>query len=978
MNVTTGEPITTGGGGGTADFTDGGTIPIGGPGNTADAAMSFQTGTDIWTHGIDASDTPAGDRPYKIARGGAFGAVGTTDVVEISETGQLTLPFYNTAGHHLRVDATGLVTSEAPGGGGGGDVTMTVDNAQTGRIALSDGATGKVITTAYTANAPTINITTGDATFLGAVSGAPMKSVSTQGVISTLSETVAPGNGQNVGLVNMRSFDGTTNSVVSSIISQATEAHTVGAHATNMRFVTTDAAQVFTSRVEIDGNGNTNLGGLLRFQNIGAEPTTNLVKGMVYYDDTDDVLKVYNGTLWLDIQAFAATPVLVVSGGAQNLVVGQRSATFTATPSLFAPGALTYAWTSTDTGAFFSNVTGQTTDVEFSQVGNWTVSCTATHVNTTNATDASDANTITAAPTVQGIFDTGLTTAFNQANFGAILSLRKSRDAGFFCCQIIKTAGTLTNIGWDSDGYVSRTQVEAASGTGDVRVQIWYDQSGNARNATAPAATNRPTLVFGTTPFLPEMTFSPSGNPVFLTIPGTVTDLKLDSTTQEATFVAKHTSATPPNPAQGLLGTNRTWELRTSDVQAADGQFETTQSTVMNGYALPTTHDITSTAMFLTSVGMTNTPSDDRFSSFDGSATVTLNNKVDKLPLSTGTGSPGLRVGSRDTGLTTHSWDGSIYEVFITDYLIAPVDRVLLKTRYETHFELRGSYPDIPAGSFTPTDLATTNAYCMCSLRKLRSAYVGNCCIIQGDVGTTPAAAIGFDVATGMLDKTAFDAHLATDGSTQGFIEQIYDQSGNNNHFTQTTTSEQPEVIFRVADDIPEIHWDATSHFDNAGPFYPTSTSHHLRTIIKTNGPGSPRFIISYTAGDPTALEYHLGGVPTVQTLISNGFAHGVTTPAFNLNVYHPLTGVCTSGVDGFYVRQSGVESTKQTGTLEPTASSYRWGLRNNASLPFGGLGVNICNEMLIYNGATVPDGDYTLLESDQNNVWVNGLLPIL
>jgi hypothetical protein len=102
MNSITGEPIDG------PELSTGGLFGVGGPSNTNDAGFTHETaGGDIWTTGIDYSDT-AGARPYKIARGNDL----STNVrTSVADDGELTLPFYGTdVGSTLTIAAGGRIT----------------------------------------------------------------------------------------------------------------------------------------------------------------------------------------------------------------------------------------------------------------------------------------------------------------------------------------------------------------------------------------------------------------------------------------------------------------------------------------------------------------------------------------------------------------------------------------------------------------------------------------------------------------------------------------------------------------------------------------------------------------------------------------------------------------------------------------------------------------------------------------------------
>jgi hypothetical protein len=89
------------------------------------ADLTHQTGSDIWSVGIDTTD-PDGSRPYKVARGND---ISTNERFEIAPSGQLTCSFYATPGNVLTVNAGGVITETAGGGAGVQGPVSATDNA---------------------------------------------------------------------------------------------------------------------------------------------------------------------------------------------------------------------------------------------------------------------------------------------------------------------------------------------------------------------------------------------------------------------------------------------------------------------------------------------------------------------------------------------------------------------------------------------------------------------------------------------------------------------------------------------------------------------------------------------------------------------------------------------------------------------------------------------------------------------------------
>lgn len=76
------------------------------------------------------------------------------------------------------------------------------------------------------------------------------------------------------------------------------------------------------------------------------------------------------------------------------------------------------------------------------------------------------------------------------------------------------------------------------------------------------------------------------------------------------------------------------------------------------------------------------------------------------------------------------------------------------------------------------------------SVRKLRTAYAGQCCRLRGNGTGSPEADIPFTTA-GALDKTAVATLTANGGGTAAYWRTFYDQSGQGVHASQTNTANQ-------------------------------------------------------------------------------------------------------------------------------------------------------------------------------------------
>lgn len=92
------------------------------------------------------------------------------------------------------------------------------------------------------------------------------------------------------------------------------------------------------------------------------------------------------------------------------------------------------------------------------------------------------------------------------------------------------------------------------------------------------------------------------------------------------------------------------------------------------------------------------------------------------------------------------------------------------------------------------------------SLRKLNSTYSGAAIRVRRSSDNTESD-IGFD-SFGYFDSAAFSTFLS---GSNGFIKKWYDQSGNGNDATQTSTSNQPQLILNASGSFAGLQFTGSS-----------------------------------------------------------------------------------------------------------------------------------------------------------------------
>ena len=63
------------------------------------------------------------------------------------------------------------------------------------------------------------------------------------------------------------------------------------------------------------------------------------------------------------------------------------------------------------------------------------------------------------------------------------------------CIRVVNDSGVSLDIGFDGSGYLDTSAIATHCGSGNGKISIWYDQSGNSRIALALSAANQP-LIF--------------------------------------------------------------------------------------------------------------------------------------------------------------------------------------------------------------------------------------------------------------------------------------------------------------------------------------------------------------------------------------------------------------------------------------------------------------------------------------------------
>jgi hypothetical protein len=239
------------------------------------------------------------------------------------------------------------------------------------------------------------------------------------------------------------------------------------------------------------------------------------------------------------------------------------------------------------------------------------------------------------------------------------------------------------------------------------------------------------------------------------------------------------------------------------------------------------------------------------------------------------------------------------------------------------------------------------NAAAAYSLRKLRSAYTGNCIEVRRS-SDNALQNIGF--VNNVLDTASL---LSFVGAGNGFVRTWYDQSGNNRNYLSSNNVNQPAVVLNGALYInllkPAINFDGVNHQFIMSPRFNTLNFNHYQVFLNTKG--------DYIMHHGNISEYS----EIAQISASTALFANYGTPSYRINGVNP----------NFTTRTSVRNKTFNINVLQTTnnANNNVWGsigfsVQFFAGFRFGGF----VNELIYYS--TNKTADNLGIESNINSYY--------
>lgn len=229
------------------------------------------------------------------------------------------------------------------------------------------------------------------------------------------------------------------------------------------------------------------------------------------------------------------------------------------------------------------------------------------------------------------------------------------------------------------------------------------------------------------------------------------------------------------------------------------------------------------------------------------------------------------------------------------------------------------------------------NAAAAYSLRKLSSAYSGNCIRVRR---SSDNAEQDFGFVNNVLDTASL---LSFVGANNGFVTTWYDQSGNARNITQTTAANQPQIVSSGAvltqNTKPTLAFNGTSNILRAFSSG-TSTENTLITLSKATSTATAYQCIATIGGIAAAnpLSYLLinaGAIVTKRTIYSDTGSTSVdgnSTTNFELNQIFNTTNSVS-----MFVNNNSETITNNTRTLTSNLNNIQVGSETTYNSRFGG-----------------------------------------
>ena len=451
------------------------------------------------------------------------------------------------------------------------------------------------------------------------------------------------------------------------------------------------------------------------------------------------------------------------------------------------------------------------------------------------------------------------------------------------------------DIYFDSQGNLDITALKAHVGASLGRVKTWYDQSGNGKDATQSATSQRPYITSASGELItvngkPALTFDGSNDSFNIN-----TGLLYGQARFDAYFHIKSDDTKYLMFSQGTAEGNHSFAV-------LDGSDSTS---VASGYIYSTTN------MYVNGVDMNyvsgTSTRDDIYTAFIENGAEHSNGAIIVHENAQTNNWTNFKV----SAYSDYQFDGKM-----TEMLLYNTDQSANRENIEKDMALY-------SGAYQVEDAPLLDAYggahAAYSLRKLNSDYTGAAIRIRRQ-GDHTEADIGFD-SNGNLDEAAVLAH---GNGTACYVKTWYDQSGNGNDATQSTNTQQPIILYSQQT-LPKIDGRVALRFDgndNAIPFDSTGldignlSSFLVSKLSSTSGTHRP-----LTLSGPASNNRWYAPQVGSDNFVFNCGNESVSTSANTNNNLHTMIAGATQGDAEAFINGTSVGTMTLDSGIDPATT---------------------------------------------------------
>jgi hypothetical protein len=508
----------------------------------------------------------------------------------------------------------------------------------------------------------------------------------------------------------------------------------------------------------------------------------------------------------------------------------------------------------------------------------------------------------------------------------AAYSTRQLRRAQTECMVIRRASDSTTQtIGFDASGNIDEAAINTFCSGTTCTVYQWIDQSGNGNTATAAAQANEPTIYTGGA-------LVKDGGRLALDFDGLANNFTstINNVSQGFDIYTVHNFNTTPTATQRLYDSDN------------GGRITRGSNSTANNFAFAGT---------VLSWSPQQTGQVQETTVYNGVSSLVRVSGTQAASGDAGTNSTGtdLVLGA-DQSATTHYIEGQIQEIILFDNSKSTTDRTSIEENIGDYFTQNTPLLDTYSGAAA--------AY---SLRKLSSSYSGALIRVRRSSDNTE-----LDINANVFGELDTVSLLAFAGAGDAFVKTWYDQSGNSNDATQTTTASQPQIVSSgaviVENGKPTVQFDGANDVMSVDFQGNTNSAMMACLVLRQDSTSSLNGALGGDGSNIMDLFTDYGGTIYYDNGNRASNRLGVATPATWEDNQHLAAFYATT--TNQFINVDGTQIATKSGLTSVTASYKLLGATSVGNAFFGGA----IQEVIVY--PSDQSSNRTNIESNINTFY--------